>query len=173
MRHTVVDSLIDLLDQEEAIYAELGRLLEEEHELIPALALSRIEELSARKETLALRIKAMDESRKMLARRVASIFGIKSDEATLGVLCGLVESDQRTQLQLIGDRLRKTLTRCQELNELNGRAIGAGAKLASSAIEYLIEQADPSGKIYKNPTSKRTYTGVRPGVAAGLIHSQA
>jgi flagellar biosynthesis/type III secretory pathway chaperone len=143
------EALIDLLLQEEAIYRELTELLDEEREAMLRLAVERLGEIVSRKETLGLRIKALDESRKVLARRLGTQLGLATDQVTVTNLCGRAPRSVAERLETIGRRLRRTVTACQEKNAYNARAATRGMELVASAIGHLIAQADPAGKVYQ------------------------
>lgn len=172
MSHPSIDALIDLLTQEEAIYAEMARLLEEEREALLSLAVVRLGDLASRKETLALRIKAMDESRKLLARRLGLALGLDLDHITISALAQLIPPPGSLHLRAIGDKLRQTVQNCQSINEYNARAATLGRDLVSRSIEFMIQQADPAGPVYQNPKTKG-YGGQRGHGASAFISRQA
>lgn len=166
------DALIALLEQEDAIYGEMAILLDQEREALLAMALDRLGEITSRKETLALRIKAMDESRKLLARRLGTALGLDPDSITLSGLGEAVPPELSRRLARIGQALKQTVLRCQAVNEFNARAASRGMNLVTSSIEYLIAQADPAGKLYEAPRGKG-YGGARRPGASGFISRQA
>lgn len=177
MTHQSFEALISLLEQEAAIYEEMALLLDQEREALLGLALDRLGELTSRKETLGLRIKAMDESRKLLARRLGAAYGLAPDQVTLTTLGKLAPPDTAQRLGRIGQRLRETVERCQAVNDYNARAAHRGMDLVSGAIEYLIAQADPAGQVYQAPRPAGARGGYpparRPGVgASGFISRQ-
>lgn len=170
-------ALISLLEQEEAIYGEMATLLDEEREALLAMALDRLGELTSRKETLALRIKAMDESRKLLARRLGTFFCLEPDQVTLSALGRHAPAHLAAPLQAAGEKLRATVERCQAINEYNARAASRGMSLVASSIEYLIAQADPVGKLYQAPVRGARAGGygasLRRASGSGFIQRQA
>ncbi len=143
------EALISLLEQEEAIYGEMACLLGEERDALLGMAVERLGEIVSRKETLALRVKALDESRKMLSRRMGSFFDIPSNQVTVTTLCAIAPSTVADRLRAAGDRLRGTVEHCQAINQGNARAATAGMNLIKGAIEYLIEDTDPDGSLYQ------------------------
>lgn len=175
MINSQLEALITLLEQEEAIYSEMAILLDEERAALVAMATDRLGEVVARKETLALRIKAMDESRKLLARRLGAAYGLSPERITLVDLCRQAPPELAMRLSRSGLKLKQTVQRCQEVNDYNARAATRGRELVSGAIEYLIAQADPAGNVYQAPKAKGGYgaaAGRRPGYS-GFISRQA
>ena len=164
-------ALISLLEQEEAIYGEMAVALNEEREALLAMAADRLGELASRKETLALRVKALDESRKLLARRLESALGIPPEELTVTRLVQHAPSGMGERLRRVGQTLRQSVERCQAVNQFNERAARRGMSLLGGAIQYLIAQADPAGKLYQAPRPKGYAAGGHSG-ASGFISRQ-
>lgn len=168
------EALISLLEQEEAIYKEMALLLEQERDALLAMTMDRLGEVTSRKETLALRIKALDESRKLLARRLGSAFGLDPDQVTLVTLCQKAATpDIAMRLSRVGLSLKAAVQHCKEINDYNARAASQGMSLVTGAIEYLIAQADPAGKVYQSPRPKAGgYSPARRPVSATFISRQ-
>lgn len=169
-----VKSLVDLLQQEILIYREMASVLEEERGAMLAMDFERLSEIVPRKETLALRIKALDESRKMVSNRLALQYRIPVNELTISRLCDALDPSTARQLSMVRDELKAVVCRCQGLNEHNERAARVGMELVHGAMEFMIKEADPAGQLYKAP--KGAARGYRPAAAAvnsGLLSQQA
>lgn len=161
------ESLISLLQQEHAIYCEMAELLAGEREAMLAMAAARVTELTARKQTLVLRIKALDESRKLLARRLGAQCGLDPDGVTLTTLCEFADAPHALRLRTVGEALRQAVLHCQELNRFNERAARRGLELVSGVIQQLIDQADPAGRLYQPPAGGGGYPRPRRSGAGG------
>src|SRR5262245_52855717 len=83
---TCCENLITLLGEEAAIYAGLAGTLELESTALLKSEVVRIGELGSKKETLALRLKALDESRKLIAKRFATLLGVPANLITVSRL---------------------------------------------------------------------------------------
>lgn len=153
------ESLIALLGQEQAIYEEMAHLLKVEGEALLAMAPHRLAELVARKETLVLRVKAMDESRRLLARRLGTALGISGPDLTVSRLAAHADSGMSRRLIAAGEALRAVIEACRKLNERNSCAAKRGLDIVGDAARWLIEQADPSGPVYR-PGKKMPGYGV-------------
>ena len=165
-------SLIDLLRQEDSIYGEMAVLLEEERIALAKMSVERLGEIVSRKETLALRIKALDESRKMLARRLGEALGLAAEEVTVTRLSERAPVPLGAQLRQTGDALRETVHRCQKLNEHNSVAVKRGWDLVHGLIAHLVEGVDPAGRLYQAPRGPKGYGSVRSG-NSGFVSRQA
>lgn len=169
-----LESLIDLLIQEEAIYRELLAVLDAEHAAMLAMEIARLTDLASRKETLGLRIRGLDESRKVLARRLTHQLGLAPDEVTITRLCELAPVGVAERLAAAGRRLRETVEACQVRNAENARAAHRGLDLVQSAIGHLIDAADPAGKVYQTQRSgPGGYATISRTSGSGLISRRA
>jgi flagellar biosynthesis/type III secretory pathway chaperone len=174
MSYQAFQALGTLLQHEQAIYEQMAGLLEQEREALLAMAADRLGEIVAQKETLALRVKALDESRKVLARRLGALIGLTPDQVTVANLCAQAPAELAGPLAQAGEGLRRVVLRCQEINAFNAQAANRGLELVSGMMEHLLERADPAGKVYQPPAAGRAYPGAgRRTVAASLISHQA
>lgn len=143
------DDLISLLLEEAAIYRQMSALLAEEREALLSMAASDLAEICARKETLALRVKALDESRKLLSDRLGRRFGIAPADLTVSTLCRLAPKPVAERLDAARKELRELALECKNLNEANSRAARRGVDLITSAVEFLLADPDPAGRVYQ------------------------
>lgn len=148
------DALIKLLGQEREIYGELADLLDQERDALLAMRTARLGEIVSRKETLALRLKALDESRRVLARRLAGTFGLDPDQLSLSDLSRHAPPPHDRRLSAAGRALRETVLRCKSINEHNSRAARRGLELVGTAVKHMIDTGDPAGKVYESPRKR-------------------
>ncbi len=168
-----LQSLVELLRQELAIYETMAELLGEEREALASLAADRLGELTARKETLVLRVKALDESRRLLARRLAAAAGVAPDDVTVSKLIEVAPPNMAAALADVAARLRDAVRRCRELNDMNARAAARGAELVAGAVRFLVDQAEPSGRVYQDPRRMGAGSYPRATPAPGMISRSA
>jgi flagellar biosynthesis/type III secretory pathway chaperone len=172
---TLSENLVALLNEETSIYEELAALLEVEQIALLGMDVAKLGELTSRKETLALRLKGLDESRKIIARRLGQLLGVPSTSITVTRLAQAARGLDGERLARAAERLKAVVLLCQERNADNGRAARKGLELTTSAIEYLLKPGDPAGRVYQAPYGgSRGYAapGSRPAQAPGLISRQ-
>ena len=145
-----LQDLICLLEEESSIYVQLHELLEQERQALLHLSPSDLGEIGARKETLALRIKALDESRKVLGGRLGRMLGIDPDQLTVTAMIERIPSDLAGRLERVRHELKERALACKEANDFNSRAARRGLDLINSTIEHLLSDPDPAGKVYQN-----------------------
>ncbi|MEN6626583.1 MAG: flagellar protein FlgN [Candidatus Sumerlaeia bacterium] len=162
---THFESLIALLGQEQAIYEEMAEVLRAEGEALTSMAAHKLAELVSRKETLVLRVKALDESRRLLARRLGAALGLTGADLTVSRLAARAEGGMGWRLIAAGESLRAVIDECRKLNEKNGIAARRGLDLIGDAARWLIEQADPSGPVYRPGRKATAYTSAGRGPA--------
>lgn len=160
------ESLIELLDQERFIYADLAGVLEEEGKALVAMRGDLLGECVAAKETLLLRLRALDESRRVIAQRLARAYQLSPTEITMSQLAERAPASLGDRLLAAGSGLRAEVERCIELNKKNERAARSGQTILQSAVEAVIEQSRPADKVYQ--ASSR---GARGGYHGAAHHT--
>jgi flagellar biosynthesis/type III secretory pathway chaperone len=170
------EALIDLLAQEEAIYRDMLVLLDEEREAMLRMRVDQVMRLTSRKETFVLRVKALDESRKMLARRLAAALGMPSDQVTVTRLCDSAPAGVAKRLAAAGAQLRHAVGACKAKNDANGQTAACGMKVIAGAMDHLIAHADPTGVVYR-PSRRDGHGGyarlAKTVPSLGLVSRQA
>jgi flagellar biosynthesis/type III secretory pathway chaperone len=141
--------LITLLEEEVTIYSQIRDLLERERHALLHMAASELGEICAAKETLALRIKALDESRRILSERLGRRLSISPDDLTVSKLCEFAPAGLKEKLSIARDQLREQALACRELNEINASAARKGLEIVTTAVEFLVRESDPAGKVYE------------------------
>lgn len=141
--------LIKLLEEESQIYTEMRDLLDREREALLHLKATELGEIVSRKETLGLRIKALDESRKVLSERLGRRLGIAPEELTVTALCRYAPRELAERLDSVRTELRSCATECKAVNDYNAQAAHRGLDLITGAVQFLLDEADPAGKVYQ------------------------
>lgn len=152
--------LIDLLTEETEIYDRLSVLLDREKEALLKWDVSALGELASAKETLGLRIRTLDESRRILAERLGRDLGLPREDLTVTRLSEFVPPDLRDRLLSARDLLRERAVACKTINEYNARAAQQGIRTISSAVEFLVAEATHNDQVYQK---KGGYRRAAPG----------
>lgn len=151
------EALIKLLQQEQVIYEELAQLLEIERQALLSMEADQVGQIVSRKQTLALRVKTLDESRKMLSRRLGTLCGLRFEQVTTTQLAKCAPAGVGERLRRAARDLRGVVEHCQQVNKYNDGAARKAVDLLGGAIEYMIQQADPVGQVYT--PGKRAQSG--------------
>lgn len=147
--HQAFADLITLLDEEAGIYGQLADLLEKERAALLHLAASDLAEICAQKETLGLRVKALDESRRLLSERMGRRYGIVQEKLTVTELLKFAPTEFAAKLDSTRTRLRERVNLCRSINDSNSQAARRGLDLMNGAIDHLLQSSDPAGKVYQ------------------------
>ena len=118
---SLMEELITTLDAEEVLYRQLIPIEEEKTRAIIANDLESLQEIAVREHDLVDQTSAMEHKREQVAIDIATVLGKDPKTITLEQIAEALKNqpeDQR-KLQIIHDRLKKTVERLQELNDQN------------------------------------------------------
>ena len=127
---TWLDELVDILDAELHQYRELLRLLHAQRESFATKKINSFEEISKRQETVALKIKTLEEARKSVASRLAQFFGVPGEGLTLARLATLVDKRYSEKCATYQEEIILLIRELEELRESN-------AYLMQQALHYV------------------------------------
>lgn len=118
---SLMEELITTLDAEEILYRQLIPIEEDKTRAVIANDLESLQDIAAREHDLVDQTSAMEHKREQIAVDIATVLGKDPKTITLEQIAEALKNqpeDQR-KLQIIHDRLKKTVARLQELNEQN------------------------------------------------------
>ena len=118
---SLIEELMDTLDREEKLYADLIPIQEEKTRAIVANDLEAIGTLSGEEQKLVDEVGNLENKRIQVISDIATVLGRTRDSMNLEEIVRALKSqpEEQKKLQLIHDRLRRTLNRVQELNAQN------------------------------------------------------
>ncbi|MCH5252753.1 MAG: flagellar protein FlgN [Lachnospiraceae bacterium] len=118
---SLMEELIDTLDKEEQLYGELIPVEEEKTRAIIANDLKSLEEITIREHELVDKTTALENKREQVATDIATVLGKDPKVITLEQIAQALKNQPKDQekLQEVHDRLRKTVTRLQQINNQN------------------------------------------------------
>ncbi len=119
---SLMEELITTLDAEEVLYSQLIPIEENKTRAIIANDLDSLREITAQEHDLVDQTSALEHKREQVAVDIATVLGKDPKTITLEQIAEALKNQPEDQkkLQLIHDRLKKTVGRLQELNEQNG-----------------------------------------------------
>jgi flagellar biosynthesis/type III secretory pathway chaperone len=117
-----MEELITTLDAEEVLYRQLIPIEENKTRAIIANDLDSLRAITAQEHDLVDQTSALEHKREQVAVDIATVLGKDPKTITLEQIAEALKNQPEDQkkLQLIHDRLKKTVGRLQELNEQNG-----------------------------------------------------
>ncbi|MBI3090175.1 MAG: flagellar protein FlgN [Candidatus Tectomicrobia bacterium] len=139
--------LVALLREEEEELRELVGLLQEEKRVYLSFALEALQACNKRKETVALRLRMLEETRGVLVEQVAAAVGCEAHGVTLRDLCGWVPDACRAALEERASVLRALSGGIRELIAENRAYIDYSLRSIKDSLQ-LLTQASAPGATY-------------------------
>ena len=156
MQH-LIEELIRILRKELMLFEELHKLVIGETEAYERMDNTEIISFANQKETIGLKIKALEESRIALIDRLGGICETNAQELCVSRLAQCIEEPLKSQLQDIASKLKNKALSIKKLNTQN-RLI---AEYTLSFFDFLISQLQHSitgQKFYYQRNKLKSYS---------------
>ncbi|HBZ64047.1 MAG TPA: flagellin biosynthesis protein FlgN [Lachnospiraceae bacterium] len=129
---SLMEELIDTLDKEDRLYADLIPIQEEKIRAIIANDLDSLSRLQGQEQVLVDQVGNLENKRLHVTEDIATVLGIKPEEMNLEKLVNKLNNQpkEKETLEKLHDRLKQTMGRLQELNLQN-------KKLLTEALEMV------------------------------------
>ena len=129
---SLMEELIDTLDKEDRLYADLIPIQEENIRAIIANDLDSLSRLQGQEQVLVDQVGNLENKRLHVTEDIATVLGIKPEEMNLEKLVNKLNNQpkEKETLEKLHDRLKQTMGRLQELNLQN-------KKLLTEALEMV------------------------------------
>ena len=116
---SLMEELIQTLDAEEKCYSQLIPIEEEKTRAIIANDLEALQDITVREHDLVDETSALENKRERVAIDIATVLGRDPKTITLEQIASVLKNQPADQkkLQEVHDRLRRTVSRLQELNK--------------------------------------------------------
>lgn len=130
----MIEELIDTLDREDRLYADLIPIQEEKIRAIVANDLDALRRLSNDEQRLVDEVGNLEKKRVRVINDVATVLGKVSGTMNLEQIIQTLKRQpkEQKQLQELHDRLRRTVARLQELNIQNKKLLNEALEM----VEY-------------------------------------
>jgi len=132
--------LASVLSQETALYGALLEILGEEARLLVANDTDGIAAVSRRKDTLALQIRSLEESRLLLVDKLARFIQRPFEGLTLAEIVETAPEAQRGLLAETRERLKSVVERVEAHNDRNRLLVENSLSLLHGGIQSLQSQ---------------------------------
>lgn len=131
---SLMEELIETLDAEELLYRELIPVEEDKTRAVIANDLQSLQEIAVRERELVDKTSALEKKREQVAMDIATVLGKNPKTITLEQIAEVLKNqpDDQKKLQDVHDRLRKTVSRLQEINDQNKELL----KEAMEMVEF-------------------------------------
>ena len=131
---SLMEELIGTLTAEEEIYRDLVPVEEEKTRAIIANDLKALKDITVREHELVDRTSALEGKRERVTLDIATVLSMDPKNITLEKIIDVLKNqpDDQKRLQIVHDRLRKTVMRLQAVNDQNKTLL----KEAMDMIEF-------------------------------------
>ena len=129
---SLMEELIDTLDKEDRLYADLIPIQEEKIRAIIANDFDSLSRLQGQEQALVDQVGNLENKRLRVTEDIATVLGMKPEEMNLEKLVNKLNNQpkEKETLEKLHDRLKQTMGRLQELNLQN-------KKLLTEALEMV------------------------------------
>ena len=160
------NQLIELLEQETFLYRDLLAILRDETDRLVANDAMGLLKVTRRKDTIALRIRSLEESRYLLMEKFGAALGRPGDGLTVSDLCAVAPEALRDRLCPVRDTARAVVEKATALNTRNGRLAESSMRLLHGAMETLHQQLRSACQVVHGygPRKNRLATSAVGGV---------
>ncbi len=131
---SLMEELIGTLTAEEEIYRDLVPVEEEKTRAIIANDLKALQDITVKEHELVDRTSALEGKRERVTLDIATVLSMDPKNITLEKIIDVLKNqpDDQKRLQIVHDRLRKTVMRLQAVNDQNKTLL----KEAMDMIEF-------------------------------------
>lgn len=137
------DSLITLLQREIEVYRDILESVVEEKNILLKPSLELIYESNARKETLILKAKLLEEVRSGIVRKIAAALGKPEQEVNLSALALAADNNRSRLIKESRGVLSPLLKEIHDRNEKNKQLLDSSLVFVKSSIQFINDLISP------------------------------
>lgn len=139
-----LDGLKVLLERQDAILREILSLFAHEKNALANFLLEAINDCNKKKDTLALKMKMLDEARQIAIEKFASAAGVKSEGLSVAQIGAIAGAPYSRQLARLASSLRDKIEGARLMKQENERLIKFSAHSIRASIYLLTQMTSPS-----------------------------
>lgn len=136
---SLMDELLEVLGNEEAVYCELVEASRRKKEVIIKADIKALEEITGEEQEIASKIKNIENRRISIMEDIANVLGRRVEELTVDALLEVLKNQPKEQEELarIRSRLKNTLTKMKEINEQNQTLVNQAMEMVEFDMALL------------------------------------
>jgi flagellar biosynthesis/type III secretory pathway chaperone len=145
----LINRLVDVLEQEHDLYAQLLAALEQENEALKIWDTAVIDAKVREKESISAKLKGMGEEMRVLIVQIAADMGKPLGEISLGTLAKNMENPATGKRLLeLREKLLIISVKTAELNNANRSLIGNAVNITKKCVKFLNSLAGGTAETY-------------------------
>lgn len=131
---SLIEELIDTLDKEEKLYANLIPVQEEKVRAVVANDLKALQRISGQEQVLVDQVANLEKKRERVSQDIATVLGKRPESITLEQISEALKKqpEEQKKIQKLHDRIRRTVSRLQDLNVQNQKLLNQALEM----VEY-------------------------------------
>lgn len=145
IKKNTVTELEQVLAQEVELYRQYAASLKSDAELMTKLKIDELEKSNKSKNTLLLKIKAVDQARQNLVRQFAVAHGMPEDQIRIVNICEKVSSEEGKRLKSLADQLTIIVAELKTVHSNTAALANASLGWVNSSIATLHRLLSPTG----------------------------
>lgn len=150
---SLMNELLEVLGNEEAVYCELVDASKRKKEVIIKADIKALEEITGQEQEIASKIKNIENRRISIMEDIANVLGRRVEELTVDALLEVLKNQPKEQQELaeIRSHLKDTLAEMKEINEQNQTLVNQAMELVEFDMALLksIRQAPETANYNK------------------------
>lgn len=168
---SLIEELVETLNREEQLYADLIPIQEDKLRAIVANDLAAIGRLSDEEQKLVDEVGVLETKRIRIANDIATVLGKPPGAMKLENMIDALKNQPKEQkiLQELHDRLRRTISRLQDLNIRNKELLGQAMEMVEFNMNVIRSTRMSSGS--SNYSSNAAQVDV-PDIQAGTFDAK-
>ena len=168
---SLMEELVETLNREEQLYADLIPIQEDKLRAIVANDLAAIGRLSDEEQKLVDEVGVLETKRIRIANDIATVLGKPPGAMKLENMIDALKNQPKEQkiLQELHDRLRRTISRLQDLNILNKELLNQAMEMVEFNMNVIRSTRMSSGS--SNYSSNAAQVDV-PDIEAGTFDAK-
>jgi len=119
----VIDKIIDVLEQETAIYESILKISESKTNIIVEGKIAALENIIKLEQSLILKMRELEDKREELVSRLSEELNVDSSELTISEVSKHLQDEKASELKLKQEKMIGVLGSLKSSNELNSRLI--------------------------------------------------
>jgi hypothetical protein len=158
--------LLSVMEQEAVLYQALLENLAEETRRLVSNDAKGVLEVSRRKDTIALQIRSLEESRLLIVEKLSRDLPSGAEPPTIAALSGRAAEPLRGALLEVRDRLKTIVENVEAMNSRNRVLAENSLRLLHGSVEALRDQLRPAPATAGYGPSRR---GPSQGRGGGIV----
>ena len=163
---SLIEELIQTLNEEDAIYTDLIPLAEEKTKVIIKNDLDNLQKITDKEQEIVDRLTALEHKRMDVIKNIGIVINRDPETLTLRAITEILKKQPKEQEQLaaINDHLKKTVQTLVEINNLNKSLINESLEMIEFNMNFIQSTRMSPGNNYTKGAKQMELFVPRTGI---------